>query len=168
MVQKIISKIIDLVVKAQELALKIGIPNILQPGLVKEMIISETLGHELITSKRDADACDKNDHSIKYEYLSCYEDGTGQLDRMFKSPAEKRAESLYRITRNKMVYLAIFYKKNPLKIKIIYEIQPGVLLKETKRQLNRSSNAISHVGFSENWAKLNSKVVYQDKKIPKM
>ena len=163
MVQKIISKIIELVIKAQELALSIGIPNILQPGLVKEMIISKTLGHELITSKRDADACDKKDPSIKYEYLSCYEGGTGQLDRMFKSPTDKRAESLYRITRNKMIYLAIFYKKNPLKIKIIYEIQPSVLLKETERQLDRSSNEISHVGFSEDWAKLNSKIVYQDK-----
>jgi len=168
MVQKIISKIIELVIKAQELALSIGIPNILQPGLVKEMIISKTLGHELITSKRDADACDKKDPSIKYEYLSCYEGGTGQLDRMFKSPTDKRAESLYRITRNKMIYLAIFYKKNPLKIKIIYEIQPSVLLKETERQLDRSSNEISHVGFSEDWAKLNSKIAYQDKRTPQI
>ena len=163
MIQKIISKIIELVIKAQELASSIGIPNVLQPGLVKEMIISETLGHELIASKRDADARDKNDPLIKYEYLSCYEGGTGQLDRMFKSPADKRAESLYRITRNKMVYLAIFYKKNPLKIKVIYEIQPSVLLKETERQLNRSSNEISHVGFSEDWARSNSRVVFQDK-----
>jgi len=165
MVQKIIFKIIELVIKAQELALSIGIPNILQPGLVKEMIISETLGHKLIASKRDADGCDKNDPSIKYEYLSCYEGGTGQLDRMFKSPAEKRAESLYRITRNKLIYLAIFYKKNPLKVKVIYEIQPSVLLKETEHQLDRSSNKISHVGFSEEWAKSNSKVVYQEKGI---
>ncbi len=163
MVQKIISKIIELVSKAQELAFNIGIPNILQPGLVKEMIISEILEHKLISSKRDAGACDRNNTSIKYEYLSCYEGGTGQLDRMFKAPSEKRDESLHRITRNKMIYLAIFYKKNPLKIKIIYEIQPSILLKETERQLDRSSNAISHVGFSEDWAKLNSKVVYQDK-----
>lgn len=163
MVQKIISKIIELVIKAQELALSIGIPNILQPGLVKEMIISEMLGHELIASKRDADARDKNNPSIKYEYLSCYEGGTGQLDRMFKSPADKRAESLYRITRNKMIYLAIFYKKDPLKIKIIYEIQPSILLKEAERQLDRSGNKISHVGFSEEWARLNSKIAYQDK-----
>ena len=166
MAQKIISKIIGLIIKAQELALRIGIPNILQPGLVKEMIISETLGHKLITSKRDADACDKNDSKIKYEYLSCYEGGTGQLDRMFKSPADKRAESLCRITRNRMIYLAIFYKQNPLKIKVIYEIKPSVLLKETERQLDKSSNAISHVGFSEDWAKQNSKVVYQDKVMP--
>lgn len=161
--QKIIPEIIKLVVKAQELALKIGISNILQPGLVKEMIVAETLGHELVPSKRDANGCDKNNPAIKYEYLTCYEGGTGQLDRMFKSPAKKRADSLYRITRNKMIYLAIFYKENPLRVKVIYEIQPKVLLKETERQLGRSKNVISHVGFSENWAKQNGKIVYQDK-----
>lgn len=167
MVQEIIAKIIALVVRAQDLALSIGIPNILQPGLVKEMIISEVLGYKPIFSKRDADACDRNNPLIKYEYLSCYEGGTGQLDRMFKSPTENRVESLHRITRNKMIYLAIFYKKNPLKIKIIYEIQPKVLLKETERQLDRSSNQISHVGFSEDWAKINGRVIYQDKELIK-
>jgi hypothetical protein len=48
MKRKIIRRIIKLMIQAQELALKIGIPNILQPGLVKEMIIAETLGHKLI------------------------------------------------------------------------------------------------------------------------
>ena len=163
MKQEIIPRIITLVVKAQKLALKIGIPNILQPGLVKEMIISEILDHKLITSKRDADACDKHDPSIKYEYLSCYESGTGQLDRMFKKPLEKRKESLLRVERNEKIYLAIFYKKDPLTVKIIYEILPNVLLEETERQLDRSGNAISHVGFSENWARKNGRVIYQDK-----
>lgn len=161
MIQKVISEIIKLVIKAQELALSIGIPNLLQPGIVKEMIISETLGHELIASKRDADARDKNNPEIKYEYLSCYEGGTGQLDRMFKAPQDKRAESLSRITRNRMIYLAIFHKKNPLKIKVIYEIQPSVLLRETERQLDRSSNDISHVGFSEGWAEENGRIIFQ-------
>jgi hypothetical protein len=160
MKEEIIRRIIKLVIQAQELALKIGIPNILQPGLVKEMIISEALGHELIHSKRDADARDPNDPTIKYEYLSCYEGGSGQLDRMFKEPKEEREKSLYRIWRNKKIYFAIFYKKNPLKIKVIYEIEPKVLVAETERQLDKSSNAISHVGFSENWAKVNSEVVY--------
>src|SRR3989338_3938504 len=161
--QRIIGQIIRLIIKAQVLALKIGVPNILQPGLVKEMIISEVLDHELITSKRDADACNKKDPSIKYEYLSCYEGGSGQLDRMFKKPLDKRTESFHRITRNRMIYFAIFYKENPLKIKTIYEITPDVLLKETERQLDRSSNAISHVGFSENLANQNSKIIYEDK-----
>ena len=159
---KIVSQIIILVRKAQRLALLIGIPNILQPGLVKEMIIAQILGHDLISSKRDADACDKHNQSIKYEYLSCYEGGTGQLDRMFKEPKEKRLESLQRITRNKMIYFAVFYKNDPLKIKKICAIKPLVLLKETERQLDRSNNAISHVGFSEGWSEEKGEVVYQN------
>jgi hypothetical protein len=123
------------------------------------MIIADILGHELIHSKRDADACDPDNPDIKYEYLSCYVGGSGQLDRMFKEPEDKRKESLSRITRNQAIYLAIFYK-NSLDVKAIYEVQPKVLLKETKRQLDRSSNAISHVGFSENWAKEHGVAVF--------
>jgi len=161
-VEALIQKIIQLITEAQVLALKIGIPNILQPGLVKEMIIAETLGHQLIHSKRDADACNPNDTSIKYEYLSCYEGGSGQLDRMFKEPPQEREKSLQRIWRNHKIYLAIFYKKNPLQIKTIYEIEPHILALETERQLDRSRNAISHVSFSENWAKENGKIVFND------
>lgn len=162
MTQKIVSQIIALIIKAQELASKIGIPNLLQPGLVKEMLISEILGHEMIYSKRDADARDRDNHERKYEYLSCYEGGTGQLDRMFKAPRDKREESLLRITRNHRIYLAIFYKENPLTVKTIYEIEPTVLLQETERQLDRSNNEISHVGFSEDWAKTYGRVIYHD------
>ena len=163
MKEKIIHEIIILARKAQALALKIGIPNLFQPGLVKELIIAEMLGHRKIIAKRGADACDKNNSSIMYEYLSCYEGGTGQLDRMFKEPIEKRTESLHRISRNKMIYFAIFYKNNPLEVKVIYEIQPSILSKETENQLNRSSNKISHVGFSEDWAKKNGRITYQHK-----
>lgn len=154
-------QIVELVTQAQEIGLEVGIPNILQPGLVKEMIVADILGHEVISSKRDADGCDPKDHSIKYEYLSCYEGGTGQLDRMFKSPPDKRAESLRRITRNKSVFLAIFNKAKPLTVRMIYEIAPEKVVADAERQLNRSRNAISHVGFSEAWAAKNGKVVYK-------
>ena len=96
MANKVYQEIIRLVVKASELARTVGIDNLLQPGLVKEMIIADILGHELIVSKRNADAHDPNDPTILYEYLSCKEGGTGQFDRMFKSPPEKRRESLKR------------------------------------------------------------------------
>ncbi len=149
--------------KAAELARSIGISNLLQPGLVKEMIIADILGHELIYSKRDADAHAAGDPSEKYEYLSCKEGGTGQLDRMFKEPADKREESLRRITRNRKVYFAVFYAGNQTKCKVIYESDPNVVLSETNRQLDRSKNAISHVGFSEEWARSNGCPVYQDR-----
>ena len=163
MAREIYRKIIELVLKAAELARTIGISNLLQPGLVKEMIIAELLGHELIHSKRDADAHASDDPNEKYEYLSCKEGGTGQLDRMFKDPPDKRAESLSRITRNRKVYFAVFYADNQTKCKVIYELEPSVVVDETVRQLDRSRNAISHVGFSEEWARRNGILVYQDK-----
>jgi hypothetical protein len=161
MARDIYRKIIELVLKAAELARSIGINNLLQPGLVKEMIIADILGHGLIHSKRDADAHAPNDPGEKYEYLSCKEGGTGQFDRMFKEPPDKRAESLSRITRNRKVYFAVFYEADQTKCKVIYELEPEVVVEETNRQLDRSRNAISHVGFSEDWARQNGCVVYQ-------
>lgn len=161
MAREIYRKIVELVLKAAELARSVGITNLLQPGLVKEMIIAEILGHELIHSKRDADAHSMSDPDEKFEYLSCKEGGTGQLDRMFKEPEAKRTESLRRITRNKKVYFAVFFASNQTKCKVIYELEPEVVVEETNRQLDRSKNAISHVGFSEVWARLNGRVVYE-------
>jgi len=156
-------KIIELVLQAAELAHTVGIHNLLQPGLVKEMIIADILGRELITTKRDADACDLRDKRILYEYLSCKEGGTGQLDRMFKEPPDDRQKSLRRITRNTKVYFAVFYEGNQTKAKVIYELEPQSVLPETERQLDKSKNAISHVGFTESWAKAHGRVVYKDK-----
>ena len=147
--------------KAAEQARLIGILNLLQPGLVKEMIIADLLGHELIHSKREADAHAPDDPNEKYEYLSCKEGGSGQFDRMFKEPLDKRAESLARITRNSRIYLAVFYESNQTRCKVIYELPPEIVLAETERQLDKSRNAISHVGLSVKWARQNGKVVYE-------
>ncbi|WP_423906713.1 hypothetical protein [Candidatus Spongiihabitans sp.] len=70
MAREVYRKIITLVLRAAELARTVGIHNLLQPGLVKEMIIADILGHELITTTRNADACNPNDPSEVYEYLS--------------------------------------------------------------------------------------------------
>jgi len=155
-------RIIRLIMRAAELARSVGIPNLLQPGLVREMIIAEALGHVLISTKRSADAADPDDPSILYEYLSCKEGGSGQLDRMFKAPPDKREESLKRIRRNRKVYLAVFYADDQTKIKVIYEMEPALVVKETERQLDKSRNAISHVGFTEAWAISHGIVVYRD------
>lgn len=146
--------------------MSLGINNLLQPGLVKEMIIADLLGHQLIITKRNADACDPNDPTFQYEYLSCIEGGTGQIDRLFKEPPEKRTESLVRITRNKKLFFAVFYENNQMRVKEIYELEPAIVLSETERKLNRSRNSISHVGFSIKWAKSNGKLVYKDSPVP--
>lgn len=162
MAREVYRKIISLVLEAARIARTVGIQNILQPGLVKEMIIADHLGHELITTKRDADACSASDSSVLYEYLSCKEGGTGQFDRMFKEPPDKRTESLYRISRNEKVFFAVFYEHEQTKVKVIYQLTPDVVIQETERQLDASRNTISHVGFTEAWVRRNGTVVYKD------
>ncbi len=53
MAHDVYHQIIDLVLKASKLAQAIGISNLFQPGLVKEIIIADILEHQLIHSKRD-------------------------------------------------------------------------------------------------------------------
>lgn len=162
MANEIHRRIIGLVAQAAQLAKSVGIPNLLQPGLVKEMIIADILGHTLITGKRNADAHAPDDPNEKYEYLSCKEGGSGQFDRMFKEPAAKRARSLSRITRNAGIYLAVFYASEQTKCKAIYELTPSVVAAEAERQLDASANAISHVGLPIEWASRNGTLVWRD------
>jgi len=161
MARNVYRKVIALIRDAARLARAAGIPNLLQPGLVKEMIVADILGHELIVGKRDADARSPDDPSVVYEYLSCKEGGAGQLDRMFKAPAGKRKASMHRILRNDKIYLAVFYKEDQTRVKIIYELAPDVAAKEARRQLKRSINDISHISFSETWARQNGTVVHE-------
>ncbi len=161
MSQSITHQIIDLILKAATLAKSIGIENLLQPGLVKEMIIADILGHQLILSKRDADA-HASGNPNENEYLCCKEGGSFQFDRMFKEPREKREKSLSRITRNMKIYCAVFYKNNQLKCKIIYELNSQDILIETERQLDKSENRISHSGFSIRWIHDKGTVVYKN------
>ena len=81
---------------------------------------------------------------------------------MFKEPPDKRAESLTRIIRNSKIYYAVFYADNQTRCKVIYELEPSAVLEEAERQLDRSRNAISHVGFGIRWVRRHGKVVYED------
>jgi len=155
-----LKKIVSLLKEAQELATKVGFNNLFQPGLVKEIITGAALGHEVHTTKHEADAWDPKDPGKLYEYLSCWEGGTFQLDRMFKSPEDKRKKSLQRIVRNDCFFCVVFQQESPLDIKVIYKVPTEKILKETERQLTASSNDISHVGFTIKWAKANGEEVY--------
>lgn len=157
-----ISQIIEYAIKAQEIATEHGLKNLFQPGLVKELVIADILGHEVHTTKHEPDAYDPHNPSICYEYLTCFEDGTFQLDRMFKAPPEKRERSLERITRNTMIYCAVFDSEHPLTVRDIYAVEVEVALKEAERQLDASTNDISHIGFTIKWAKEKGTNIYHN------
>jgi hypothetical protein len=156
-----IHQIVEYILKAQEIATLYGYKNLLQPGMVKELIIGDILGHEVHRTKHEPDAWEPNNPEIKYEYLSCVEGGTFQLDRMFKSPVEKRTKSLNRISRNSTVFCAVFDAEHPLTVRVIYKLPVEIVLQETERQLDASSNDISHVGFTVKWCEKNGEVVYK-------
>jgi hypothetical protein len=156
------SQIINHIRKAQEIAAKHGFRNLLQPGLVKELVVADILGHEVHRTKHEPDAFDPADPERKFEYLSCFDGGTFQLDRMFKSPADKRAKSLERITRNTAIFCAVFDEESPLDVLVIYEVPVNAMLLEATRQLNASRNEISHIGFTIKWAQENGKSVYNN------
>ena len=79
---------------------------------------------------------------------------------MFKAPADKRAKSLSRITRNAAIYCAVFNEESPLDVIAIYEVPVDVMLREAERQLDASRNEISHVGFTIKWAQQNGEIVH--------
>jgi len=155
-----IQQIINFVRKAQEIAAEHGFKNLLQPGLVKELAVADILGHEVHRTKHDADAYDPTDPSKQFEYLSCFQGGTFQLDRVFKHPPEKRIKYLERIKRNAAIYCVVFDRQSPLDVLVIYEIYASLMFSEAERKLDASGNDISHVGFTIKWAQQHGKVVY--------
>jgi hypothetical protein len=144
-------RIVALLKKAQSLALQIGIKNIFQPGIAKELVVANILGHTLIPNKRLPDA--KDDKGYFYEYLTSMPNGTFQIDRVTES-------NLYRITRNRKIYCVTFSDNQPLSVVDIYEIEPDIFLAEASRQLKASKNVISHVGVSKKWVIEHGTLIY--------
>jgi hypothetical protein len=155
-----ISEIINHLRKAQEIAARHGFKNLLQPGLVKEFVVADILGHEVHKTKHEPDAFDPADPGRKFEYLSCFGGGTFQLDRMFSSPPDKRKKSLERIARNTAIYCAVFDKESPLDVLVIYEVPVEEMMREAGRQLDASRNEISHIGVTIKWVQQRGKLVY--------
>ena len=152
------SELFDLLKEAQRIALeKHGVPNILQPGVIKELIMAEVLGHDLIPQKDSADAKDKKGNS--YEYLASIrrlnvttnKGCSFQMDRVTPS-------NLNRVTRNKAFYFGIF--KDHLEVQEIWKVKTSVVLAEVKRQLETCKNDIAHVNFLLKWLEENGTKVF--------
>jgi hypothetical protein len=153
-----LEQIIENLKKAQEIASeKFGINNILQPGIIKELIIANILGHEVITDKDNADAKDKSGNI--FEYLTSIHRPKGDPNAGCKFQIDRiLSESSSRILRNKGFYFGIF--KDHLNVEEILRIETDVVNNEINRQLQVSKNSISHANFSLKWVKNNGKQVY--------
>lgn len=152
------SEIMDLLKRTQEVAEeKYGITNILQPGVIKELIMAEILGHGLVPQKDLPDAQDSEGGF--YEYLASIrrvnvktnKGCSFQMDRVTR-------DNLKRVTRNKAFYFGIF--KTHLEIEQIWRVEILVVLSEVQRQLDSCKNDIAHVNFLLKWLEANGSLVY--------
>lgn len=152
-----VSEIVEHLRKAQDIASAHGFKNILQPGLVKEMMIAEILGHEVHKTKHLADAYDPKDPNIQYEYLT----RTNIGDYGFQMAVIHDNEvSIRRFTRNAAFYFATFDANELFKILSIYRLETPVVLQEAMRQLRNSKNTRAHFNVRMKWIQANGTLVY--------
>lgn len=152
------SELFDLLKEAQRIALKKhGVRNILQPGIIKELMMAEILGHDLIPQKDSADAKDKTGNT--YEYLASIrrvdvmtnKGCSFQMDRITRN-------NLHRVTRNNAFYFGIF--KDHLEVEEIWKVESPVVLSEVKLQLKKCRNDIAHINFLLRWLEENGAKVF--------
>jgi|SRR3989338_514482 len=152
------SEIIILLRKVQEMAEKeLKIRNVLQPGIIKELIIADILGHEIIPDKRLPDA--KDSKGNLFEYLSSINRGNAKTNKGSSFQIDRiTCNNLSRIKRNKVFYFAFF--ADHLTIEEIYEVKTAKVLEEVVRQLHACKNEIAHVNFLTRLVKENGVRVY--------
>ena len=138
--------------------------NILQPGFIKECVMSDVNGHDVETEKHLCDAYDKKGREL--EYLTCQEDSISQktgkklsrafaIDGVFSSPPESKKKSLKRILRNHKIYYGVFEDGGGLDMVSQYKGCPKVLAdfvdeNITRRGIN-GKNTEHTVNISKSW-----------------
>ena len=124
--------------------------DLLTPGFIKEWMVSKILGHECHKTKHGPDATFGDE---KYEYLSCKEGGSFQLDRI-------HGDNLHRIERNDAFYFALFDRENGLKCIRIYKGSTQNVLAEAKQKIAKMSESSKHIGFSLDWVESNCEIIF--------
>ena len=116
------SELFDLLKEAQRIALeKHSVPNILQPGVIKELMMAEILGHDLMPQKDSADAKDESGNT--YEYLASIRRVNVKTNRGCSFQMDRiTPNNLNRVTRNKAFYFGIF--KDHLEVDEIWKKFP--------------------------------------------
>lgn len=128
--------------------------DLLTPGFIKEWMVSEILGHDCHKTKHGVDAYSK-DGSEKYEYLTCKEGGSFQLDRIHE-------DNLHRIERNTSIFFAFFDKEDGLECKTIWVCETSIFLSEVIKKLKTMSESSKHISVGKLWVESNCEKIYQN------
>jgi hypothetical protein len=152
-------ELFELLKKAQKIALiKHGVTNILQPGVIKELMMAEILGHDLIPQKDSADARDKDGNF--YEYLASIRRVNVKTNKGCSFQMDRvTPNNLTRVTRNSAFFFGIF--RDHLEVEAIWRLETSVVFEEVRRQLNSCKNEIAHVNFLLKWLEKNGIQVFE-------
>ena len=101
-------KLLALLREAQSLAeAHFGVSNILQPGIIKEIMMAGVLGHKVVANKGLHDAEDLQGR--KYEYLASINRRNVRTNRGASFQIDRITEdNLTRVTRNAAFYFGFF------------------------------------------------------------
>jgi len=155
--------LIEAIRNLDEVARAAGVPNIFQPGLAKEFVIASALGHKVLTDKRGPDAITPDGKLC--EYLSMLEGNPAQIDRMYASPPEKLERGLERITRNDLIYLAVFSREAQTQVLRVYDLDKDKVLASAREQLRRYKIPIGRLHFTEEFGSTCGKLVFVAEKV---
>lgn len=147
------------IVEAVKVFQKYGQSNPLQPGFLKEFVMAQILGHEVVIDKHLADGVLGDNF---FEYLTCSSGAKTQtfaFDGMKNGDDDSMYKSLSRISRNKEVIFAVFNGLIPVEM---YKVNSSVVYDFVKCNLigrKNSKNNEHTVNISLKWVKENCEVV---------
>ena len=157
---QVLRQITDHLLSAQRMAeQEFGVQNLLQPGLVKEMVIAKLLGHTLRPQKDLHDA--EDDWGNRFEYLSAtIQRSSGdklscnfQIDRI-------RESNLYRIERNEAFYFGVF--RDWIWLLQIWRVPTTHVLGLVHDKLENTSRPSCHINIPLSWVMDNGRLVFQE------
>ncbi len=128
--------------------------DLLTPGFLKEIIIGGHLNHYVHRTKHGPDAYSNSSKDESYEYLSCKQGGSFQIDRIDET-------NLHRITRNDAFFFALFSKENSLQALKIYRVETQDVLEEARRKIAKMKPSSKHLAFGIKWTTSCGKLVWK-------
>lgn len=148
-------QMLDHLAEACRLAALEGIPNLLRsPGLVQQVLVSDALGLVPRLSWRDGpgDAHAAADPKQWFEIFTAIDGRRFQAGAVGVGGRTSRNDLRKRFLAAKLIYLAVFDAREPLKLLRVYEIQPEAMWKKAASQIDDSATQTAHISISERWA----------------
>ena len=154
--------------EAHRLAALEGIKDVLRPGFLKELIVSDALGHRPCKSWRDGpgDAYDPKNPMLRFEYFCAPEGKRFQAGPVRRSDWNAKKAAYLRFEKATAVYLAVFDLREPLTLLRIYLVEMDAFRAEVNRQVVESKSAVVNASFSERWAATTGRKVFPAVDLP--